>query len=159
LHQDFHFFTRKFSQRIFDYEHQGNEAIVIHDTIFSLQKSISHGSSDLMNCLNCAFVSPLLILCLLAILKSKELMLDLKPVFNPLLVWFGILGLFFFLYFPFYYGTGNPDYTFFPARTSNGICIYLCFALPAGLFKLEWLSKVKNQVLTTPSSPIFFHYV
>lgn len=134
---------------------KGNEAFVIHDPIFALQKSISHGSSDL---LHWAFISPLLILCILAILKRKELMLDLKPIFNPLLVWLGILGLFFFLYFPYYYGTGNPDSASFPARTSNVICFYLCFALPVGLlYTLEWLSKVKNQVLTTPTSPLLFY--
>lgn len=136
---------------------KGNEAFVVHDPIFALQNCITHGSSDL---LHWAFISPLLILCLLAILKRKELLPNLKPVFHPILIWIFILGLFFFLYFPYYYGTGNPDSIYFPARTSNVICFYLCFALPVGLlYTIEWLSKIKNQTLPIPPSTLFFQGV
>ena len=133
---------------------KGNEGFVIHDPIFAILKSVMHGSSDL---LHWVMVSPLLILCFLVILKRRELMTNLKPVLHPLLVWLAVLGLFFFLYFPYYYGTGNPDSTSFPARTSNVICFYLCFALPVGiLYTVEWFSKVKNQTLSISTSPLFF---
>ena len=84
-------------------------------------------------------------------------LINLKPIIHPIIIWMAIVGLFFFLYIPYYYGTGNPDSTTFPARTSNVICFYLCFALPVGiLYTIDWFSKVKNQTFNISFSPLLF---
>lgn len=134
-----------------------NDGFKIHDAVFSISKSFSHGFSDFYNWL---FFSPLVIVCLFVVIKHKDLRLKLNPVIHPFLIWIAFLGLFFFLYFPYYFGTGNPDSSSFPLRTSNVICFYFCFALPIGIFyTLNWMQKKKEFEIINVKSPLLLQVV
>lgn len=133
-----------------------NDGFKINDALFSISKSFSHGLSDFYNWL---FFSPLIIVCLFVFIKHKDLKLKLSPVIHPILVWIAFVGLFFFLYFPYYFGTGNPDSSSFPLRTSNVICFYICFALPIAIFyTLNWMQQMKFE-LKNVKSPLLFHVI
>lgn len=130
----------------------GNESLSLHDPIFALSKSVHHGLSDIVNWI---FISPLLIFCVILVLKHKELETRLKTTIHPAIIWLGLIALCFFLYFPYYYGTGNPDSTTFPSRTSNVICFFVCFSVPISiLYTLKWLDEIKGIrfELKTPKS-------
>ena len=134
-----------------------NDGFKIHDVLFSISKSISHGFSDLYNWL---FFSPLIIICLFVVIKHKDLRLKLNTVVHPILVWIAFVGLFFFLYFPYYFGTGNPDSSSFPLRTSNVICFYICFAMPIAIFyTLNWMQKRKKFELAYAKSPALLQVI
>jgi hypothetical protein len=131
--------------------------LMIHDFVFALQRSLSHGTSDLINWI---FFGPLVLLTLLTLMLHQKLGLRIKPILHPIIIWIGILGIFFLLYFPYYYGTGSPYPQFFPKRTSNVISFYLCFALLIGiLYTLHWAKKIKNINVSIPSSPRLIGFV
>jgi hypothetical protein len=120
----------------------GNESLSLNDPMFAFSKSVHHGLSDIVDWV---LFSPLLIVCIILVLKHKELKSVLKTTIHPSIIWLGLICLYFFLYFPYYYGTGNPDSLTFPSRTSNVICFFVCFSVPISiLYTLKWLEQIKG---------------
>jgi hypothetical protein len=132
----------------------GNESLTLHDPLFALSKSVHHGLSDIVNWV---LFSPLLIVCIIIFLKHSELKSVLKTTIHPAIIWLGLICLYFFLYFPYYYGTGNPDSSTFPSRTSNVICFFICISVPISiLYTLKWFEEIKRIRLELKTSNRIF---
>jgi len=131
-----------------------NEDNHVKDFVFAFRQSFFKASQDVVKFL---FLGPLVLISFLSILYSKHLKPDVRYTLHPIIVGIGLIALFVFLYFPFYYGTGGSDLIYFPGRTSNVISFFFIFSwLGWILYFLKWYKFKKGKEIISFDNHIVY---